>query len=434
MPYKALLGDVSNSKNTIAERVPTEILCKIFRAALPYYRLVDFEEIAFTAPWRLSRVCQHWRESALGDPSLWSTMMIDCSWRSADKTAQLYPLAALQTQILRSGDLPLEITLKTGFDDAEASPHFLALLETLVQQSHRWGKLDLEWGISSPAALLVLGQIEGRLPQLHHLRLNWALLPTTIFQVAPRLRKVLSFHYTTNPLSVPWPQITHFSGRSDAGPCLEVCTEAPLLVECAFGIPYEGNAPPSGTPAVVLPQLRRLAVAGRGILPFLTAPNLEYLFLDSLTDADPFLLRSQCSLKGLDISACPSPDLIQLIPHIPTLLHFQADFIKASEAAHPTGELFRVLVDACPQLVSIHVTFTKVPCPYDALYDLFVARRRTLEFACIHDDGGLIPPAVKERFGALRSGSLGLALYDAESAGMGWMRKATEDMERPGVD
>ncbi|KAJ7186167.1 hypothetical protein C8R46DRAFT_1208246 [Mycena filopes] len=424
----------SNSKNTIAERIPTELLCKIFHGTFPHSRDAAFGDTIVTVPWKLGFVCQRWRDSALGDPSLWSSIEIQCRWRSAAQLAPYYPLAALQTQILRSGDIPLEITFGCGsHDDGEVpSSHFLALLETVVRESQRWRKLNLNWALNHPTALLILAQIKGRLPKLHHLRLNWGLLaPTAIFEVAPQLRKLESSSFLElKPLSVPWPQITHFRGRSPARVCLYICSRATGLVECAFTSPAR-HAPPPETPAALLPQLRRLAVTGAGILPFIETPNLEYLFLDSLTFAIPFLLRSQCRLKGLKAISCPSPDLIRLVPHIPTLLHLNASFTKVSEPSHPTDQLFRVFVDACPQLVSIHVTFGQLPCPYDALYDLFVARRRTLKFACLHERARIIPTAVKQRFAALRSDFLEIILEDCESRGIAWMRQATEDMQPP---
>ncbi|KAJ7168710.1 hypothetical protein C8R46DRAFT_239174 [Mycena filopes] len=424
---------LTGPQNTVCfmDLLPTELLCEIFHASLPHSRRVYFQETIVTAPWKLGVVCRRWRESALGDPTLWSSIEIKCGFLSSSQIAKYYPLAALQTQIFRSGDAPLELTFRTGYYDEQISSHFLALLEAVVGESHRWKTLNLNWGIEHPAAILIFAQIQGRLPQLHRLEINWDFLPIAIFEVAPQLRQVFSLHYEAQPLSVPWPQITHFEGESSARVCLDICTQAALLVECAFTISH-ANMTPTDMPMVLLPQLRRLAISGSGILPLLEAPNLEYLFLDTLASAAPFLLRSQCRLKGLDVSSCPSPDLIHLVPHIPTLLHFHAYFPKASEVPHHTAKLFRVLRDACPNLVSIHVTFSQVLCPYDALYDLCVARRRTLTFACIRECDDYIPPAVKQRFAALRSSSLEVILDDNESTGVAWMRKSTEDMRRPG--
>ncbi|KAJ7168039.1 hypothetical protein C8R46DRAFT_1270853 [Mycena filopes] len=419
------------AQNMIAERIPTELLCKIFHGTFPHSRDADFGDTIVTVPWKLGFVCQCWRESALGDPSLWSSIEIQCRWRSAAQLAAYYPLAALQTQILRSGDIPLEITFGCGShaNGEVPSSHFLALLETVVRESHRWRKLDLDWEIDHSAALLILAQIKGRLPQLHRLKIDGTLLPSALFEVAPQLRSVSSFRYETKPLSVPWPQITHFRGKSTAQVCLDICTLAPQLVDCAFTTPDASDATPPGTPGALLPQLRRLAVFGSSLLPFLDAPNLEYLFIDTLASAIPFLLRSRCRLKGIGASYCSSPDLIQLVPHIPTLLHFQADFPWAVEAPHATHQLFRVLLDTCPNLVSLHVTFGHPPFPYDALYNLIVARQRTLTFVCLQERHGIIPSDVKQRFGALRSDSLEVILYDNDSPALAWTRVATEDMQ-----
>ncbi|KAJ7168028.1 hypothetical protein C8R46DRAFT_1191971 [Mycena filopes] len=415
----------SDSKETICfveRRVPTELLSEILHATRPLA----------SAPWHLGLVCQRWRACSLRDPSLWSSIELDRSWRSGSQIARHYPLEALQTQMLRSGELPLDVILKSGVHDPSSGVqyHLLALLEIVVRQSHRWGKLHLEWHLQDS----VLEKIRGRLPRLHHLELGASFsLYGEIFDIVPQLRKFFlsGIHSDPASLSIPWSQITHFRGRFPAWGCRDIFFRT-KLEECSFEIcqGWHGSTPPPGTPVALVPRLRRLAVTGRGLLPVLEAPNLEYLFLDTPVSAVPFILRSQCCLKGLEISSSVSSEVTRLITHIPTLLHLRAYFVGPSGIRQPAEKLFRVL-DVCPQLESIDLTFSDVPCPYDALYELIVARRRTLRFVCIRKRDGTFPPAVKERLQALGGHFLDIILHDVESMDMAWTHNATEDMKRP---
>ncbi|KAJ6569046.1 hypothetical protein B0H19DRAFT_1256726 [Mycena capillaripes] len=124
------------------QRVPAEVLCDILHFTLPHKRRVGAKNIPI-APWRLALVCQHWRQCALAYAALWSFINIDGTAVDAQSSSyatlisEYYPLAALETQIARSGDVALKVSLHWPVYTADAS-HLDTLLELVVSESDRW--------------------------------------------------------------------------------------------------------------------------------------------------------------------------------------------------------------------------------------------------------------------------------------------------------
>ncbi|KAJ7767197.1 hypothetical protein B0H16DRAFT_1789188 [Mycena metata] len=267
---------------TLLGWLPTEILCEIFRSTLPWKRRHNNNTHLLTPPWVLGLVCRGWRECALGDVKLWTKIEIDCTGLMTEtKIVEHFPLAALETQIARSGTAPLDVKFESS-RTPWASDYISCLLELLVQQSNRWERLDLTFLHIYP---LVLTQIKGNLQSLK-LTFCSAPLPPQIhdvFEIAPQLRDVTMINDSEDTdrwdapvLSASWEQITRYGGSFSAEICVDILCRAELLVEC--GLHDSGDDMSPGTSLAILPRLRRLAIAHPRVLKFLKTPNLEYLF------------------------------------------------------------------------------------------------------------------------------------------------------------
>ncbi|KAJ7773901.1 hypothetical protein B0H16DRAFT_1880417 [Mycena metata] len=444
------INSIRDARSSALERLPTEMLCEIFRATLPWSRRLppqeneDIDEIdddedidaasligseVGTPPWRLGLVCKRWRECAVGDPTLWVTVDIQCDDITADQITEFYPLAALEAQILRSRDAPLNVAfLACAFTDLP--PLAVGLLQALVQESHRWERAVLGLG---PKMLTELAPIRGRLQLLESLELLSPAIPPAlndIFGAAPQLRKVyLTDHDDENSLtrlSVPWGQITHLRAQFSAV-CVDVLCRTHLLVECNLWL--HSNVSPFVTAVAVLPRLRRLSVNNTVLLQALKTPNLEYLFLvfydrnvtiNSAAFVVAFLQRSQCQLKGLSGSNCSAGDLTPVLANTPTLLHLHVHFQFAG-VIHETARLQELPnIGICPQLISITLHLGWERCDYAALYDSIMARIATLKFVSFC--GGTSSAAsVEQRLLALRSEALDVFINDFDA-------RATKDM------
>ncbi|KAJ7762914.1 hypothetical protein B0H16DRAFT_1528143 [Mycena metata] len=434
----SLGAEYSGHPVTAVSRMPTEILCEIFRLALShkvhqtaFYDIVH-PHIEVRPPWGIGLVSKRWRECALGDALLWSKIHIDWGTKSEEQAMLCYPLEALQTQLSRSGGTALEVYFATCHSsDASAPALLLSLLQVLVDESHRWERFQFRFASGSlahqplPGTLAILGRIEGQTQRLRHLEFLAGNIPPgmlagihKIFAVAPQLRDVFLIPggfgdgYSPN-FSLPWDQLTHLRATFDTTVWIETLSRTQALVECSLGIvaPSESGAA-RGAP-IVLPELRRLAIndwSSIGPLNFLETPNLEYLFLNftSVASAVPFLQRSQCRLRGLTIPEWhfgDLPQLTQLLKNIPTLLHLHANLMHDTDEPITTTQLFRDLqnTDICPQLTSIHLTLEEHDsCDFNALYDFLMARKNTLKFVSISTEDP-IPSYMEEKLAALRS-------------------------------
>ncbi|KAJ7164489.1 hypothetical protein C8R46DRAFT_1099686 [Mycena filopes] len=430
VPSAKDFGD--DAPSLVLNTVPTEILCNIFRLTLPWHRRVrrfsGAYELVLTPPWRLALVCRRWREIALGDPSLWSHVVIEyLRGLSLTQIEERYPLAALEAQLSRSGTALLDVTLATydgGQHELDAAAQLLGRLEVLVRYSHRlegfsfgWKTSETDGGAlwqpsSSPQLPLLLAQMTGHLPHLRRLHFtSYEQLPpetSEVFRVAPQLREVFlteaNRHGRSLPsphVSAPWEQITHFSARLDRSLHLAILRRTEHLVECRLNVSY--TASHSATPPIVLPHLRRLSVSGQDILLSINAPNLQYLFLSAPDMVPPFIQRSQCSLKGFTVYSATKSDLLYSLTTITSILHLHAVLINADGITQLLQDVARL----CPQLASLSLHLYQKLSDEDhyALYDSIVAGWTTLRFVAIGALG--LPPAhILDRFFGLRSDGL----------------------------
>ncbi|KAK7001959.1 hypothetical protein R3P38DRAFT_3283769, partial [Favolaschia claudopus] len=138
-PFQARIGilqsrirDLRTILSTI-RRLPAEILSEILRAATvaEEYLPLDLScRKRHIAPWRFAHVCRFWRETALGDPHLWSRIHIvmhEITWEE-----DLLP--DLRAQIRLSGEVSLSVVLVLRFvdeDDEVQSIDYEILMDVL---------------------------------------------------------------------------------------------------------------------------------------------------------------------------------------------------------------------------------------------------------------------------------------------------------------
>ncbi|KAK7050607.1 hypothetical protein R3P38DRAFT_2866085 [Favolaschia claudopus] len=215
------------SLNPAVQRLPPEMLCEIFNWTMVdgYFRRVYGWQTP-TAPWRLTHVCQAWRDAARACPTLWSSIHIvapdpahdeysaylddtdhgdddepDSEVKKPQKrrdssvpvasakcqsdaeseeesdesddeeqfsTADYFPRAAVETQLQLSQSAPLDVVFDLGcFCSAS---HLCKLLRIVVRESNRWSALTLRW-VYTPDIFASLAKIKGRLSQLESLKL-----------------------------------------------------------------------------------------------------------------------------------------------------------------------------------------------------------------------------------------------------------------------
>ncbi|KAF7329170.1 HEME-HALOPEROXIDASE domain-containing protein [Mycena kentingensis (nom. inval.)] len=116
--------------------LPPELICKIFKSAVA---TVDNVYDVATVLLKITAVCRLWRETAIADPTLWTTLTIDC--------ARSDPAALFECFLSRTGSLPIDITAHIPTSD-----YLGDIPASFWGASTRWRKLEL----TSAEATLVL--------------------------------------------------------------------------------------------------------------------------------------------------------------------------------------------------------------------------------------------------------------------------------------
>ncbi|KAJ7876218.1 hypothetical protein B0H13DRAFT_2668735 [Mycena leptocephala] len=397
------------------ERVPPEILGEIFHWTLPHTRRIAWRDHP-TSPWRLALVSKRWRECALAYPRLWSSIHIDGNARDIEGDDYLslisdcYPLSALETQLRRSVDAPLQLSFLWPpilLSDNYPS-HLSELLEVLALHCHRWRAAQIIWDDYDPAMFRTLASIKGRLPLLTKLEFHPQLTGPLddicdLFANAPCLQEVLltdqDYRCESTPISIPWVQITRLRAKWNMNLHLAVLRAAPNLVECGLASFIDDDDVDdmllSTTPVVTLPRVERLFVLTDGSLEYLQAPVLRHLFIDGSVARVPAFLRSSgCHLTALTVFNCISDTLIPVLKTIPNLSSLQLSFHHWS-ALEDRNALFAGLtvfesssVVLCPNLARIRIVM-RAKDSYTAVLGMVESRWRSpsshLQFVRIVD-------------------------------------------------
>ncbi|KAJ7679129.1 hypothetical protein DFH06DRAFT_505619 [Mycena polygramma] len=394
-------------------RMPEEMLCEIFGWSL----VADLQ-----SPWRLARVCQTWRNTALEYGHLWSAINLPCLVSSNSA------LVKLEAQLQRSGnaDLNVRIVERTVV---------ISMLQLAVRQSHRWRTLQLALSNDTSAyELRALWHYIDSFPRLELLVLfdHYDLSIPDVFAVAPELRKVIltdiDFKCDSERVAVPWSQITHYRAKYTLQRHLEILTAAHNLQECSIGF-EEPDVTPLNT--IVLPHLRRLRTNHHHLLRHITAPALEDLVLnlqahilgeedlvlsEAWTTPVSQILLPFAGLKRLTLFSCQHIRLlIPILRNLPLLTHLVVASGSVRFAAEGgsfwfPASLFDALRDRaspeplCPNLTSIVYGYGQgfVPDPFFAMVQSRFPGR--LSFVRIYnnkDDPSSVSDAVSK---AIRTG------------------------------
>ncbi|KAJ7161773.1 hypothetical protein C8R43DRAFT_991464 [Mycena crocata] len=386
-----------------SRRFPPEILCQIFDLTLPHTRRIHETAEQPTAPWRLGFVCKQWRACALDHRRLWSSVHIDAAVLrdpgSQDVCAsKIYSIAALETQLLRSADAPLQVSFNWPQYIRTEDVHLLALLRLLVDHSNRWERISLTWPNYDSNVLRLLEPIRGRLALLRRLEFLPGELPQIfdnceLFAVAPCLREIIltdDHYFITSPdIGLPWTQLTGLRGNFRPKHLLKILRATPNLDECGLGLANNARPPLLASP-VVLSRVQRLYPFDSAVLRLLEVPQLQHLRLPSplVTDVSPFLQHSRYSLTVLSVENCPASDLLRVLHDTPTLLYLNVKF-KYWPATDDIAQIFADLTTTspmlCPELASIQIvrSLKLMGQDYEAMLGMIASRWPAKALKCV---------------------------------------------------
>jgi hypothetical protein len=239
----------------------------------------------------------------------------------------LYLAIFIDEWLVRSGQLPLSISLSDGYHDESPTAHledYRPIFKILNQNSSRWHSLDISihptlLPFLQPDCLPLLEQLHITFkPDAHH---------AIAFPPTPRLNtvKIRAFKIPefliSSGIGIQWDTVTHVSLNAiTSRNCFALLRLNPHLVHCTFHNVYdddEDHLP--GSP--IHSSLTYLSLQPRQhdssqILDNIKLPCLETLVLMNVI-VDPviaFLKRSACSLQTLSLLDWNSRKPDKLIP------------------------------------------------------------------------------------------------------------------------
>ncbi|KAJ7131369.1 hypothetical protein C8R44DRAFT_978242 [Mycena epipterygia] len=350
--YAAVLSPV--------RRVPPELMGEIFSLTLPHTRQIEGIPVD-CPPWRLGHICKSWRNWALTDPFLWCSIAI-CDHFSSDLRLS-YSIPMIETQLLRSGNVPLTVAFDSRACDWVESRRW----DLLLSECDRWSSVLLRCMEDFHILSRWLARW-GRFPEMKKLELitysdgHPLLHPLNCFSIAPNLREIIltdpGYRYKSVLLSIPWSQITRYRGRFLAMHQLEILEVASNLIECGLGF-LDAPRDIFEDKTVTLPHLRRLYVGDCDFLTHLTTPALEVLCsFGQIYPLAGLVSRSSCRLTRLVLEECePLDALVRLLGDLPSLEYLLVDnrYCRRVESKN----LFNSLTisgassDLCPRLTSL---------------------------------------------------------------------------------
>ncbi|KAK7050756.1 hypothetical protein R3P38DRAFT_2866732 [Favolaschia claudopus] len=385
----------------VSQRAPPEILSQIFRSTAPFTRTVGSCQVPI-APWPLSHVCKEWRQAAQCDAMLWSEIKIHIKQTPRSRGPPLsnpevaYPLAALQTQLYLSANVPLSIEFSAPIYSPQLR-HVRALLETLARHSQRWARFAIDaGGVDSDDTLFgALSVARGRLDALYRLSFkgwDWPPELRDIFD-APLLRDVTvpcGSPYLELTITISWSQITtlHLTDIVCPDTLLAILRQTPKLVDCTLDRFLDAIQVKQAQPTVTLPHLRRLSLHCPEIASCFEAPNLAFLKFSLVSpeiDNVRVLLHRCTQVRGLSMISscdCESSDVISILKEVPSVTHLELAVDDEEEMYHFVlqsmllDNLLPAMThaspnqqhDLCPKLNSLTVHLDSSKCRLDG-YD-----------------------------------------------------------------
>lgn len=185
-------------------RLPPELLAEVFILCLPSPGTPSFN--AHNAPGLLTQICASWRQVALSEQRLWSSITVSLSSQSSG--------VACRTWLSRSMSSPLSIYVDADDLPSSFARRMWPAISPLTEYCDRWRDVVF---LAEPAILLRLHTVKYRLISLQSLRIGWSSghLPKwpviDVFAFAPQLRKLHLTSLSLSKLIIPWSQLTELS-------------------------------------------------------------------------------------------------------------------------------------------------------------------------------------------------------------------------------
>ncbi|KAF9035391.1 hypothetical protein BDZ89DRAFT_1062167 [Hymenopellis radicata] len=330
--------------------LPLEILEEIF---LCTHSSRHFTSNAFDASgsiWKLSHVCQKWRNIALSLRSFWSTLNI-CFPKAAQHETDV---ERLETVIQRSRERLLDVSLRQDIPSRRSpgpNPSVLKrMLDIVLAESYRWQKLELS---DSARGLNVLyAPLHNRLPRLESLYLAAHIesKEQSVFKDCPCLTKVTLDGASPQVIELPWDQITELDlsaidtheDEEERRECMRLIGRCPSLE--ILSTPYWDSEDDDDTvyTRLTCSNLRKLDVTSVPVIDALTLPLLREASLRPsppqphyygiLSSFKQLLIRSKCfgaltglSLTGVPLAASPEHSLHSILSQTHSLAFLDLD-------------------------------------------------------------------------------------------------------------
>ncbi|KAJ7681796.1 hypothetical protein B0H17DRAFT_1333617 [Mycena rosella] len=295
--------------------LPPEVTSEIFLSCLPTSYTDPNKKTANPkeAPMLLSHVCRTWRKVALSTPALWCELEFDLRHANDNHV--------LKTWLSRARELPLSLKLNLWTLGAQNTD----FLDTFDGWSHRMRSLELRLGIDQLRAIeganddwsfSLLQTVTVRLVSLWLYRdvTTTTNHPFQMFRNSPLLREVSLARVPPSSISLPWHQLSKFTGESFTfSACLEILRLVPTLTECTFVACHKKTPDLQTFTHLNLQSFTVVQNEGENggnfdILTFVSLPALQALRLELCfppdnfeNTLDGFLLRSSPPLQKIVI-------------------------------------------------------------------------------------------------------------------------------------
>ncbi|KAF9023492.1 hypothetical protein BDZ89DRAFT_1069859 [Hymenopellis radicata] len=322
-----------NNLISLHRTLPSEIWLEVFLYTLSSYSDSNAFDASGTI-WKLSHVCQRWRNVALSLHSFWSTVEI----RFPKAAQQEADVQRLETVIQRSRQGPLDITLKSGYSPVPSpDPSILKrILDIVLAESYRWRVLHLSDYRGS--FNMLYAPLHNRLPRLQCLSLDRVQIEPkelSVFKDCPRLTK-LTLGEGMLGVEFPRDQITELdlSGMDLDGDeeerkaCMRLIGHCPSLE--TLSMPEWGSEDDeSAYTAITCSNMRKLSATSVPVIDALTLPRLREASLhpdpvtadyDALHSLKGLLIRSNrlgaltsLSLASVPLAASPEHSLHSIL-------------------------------------------------------------------------------------------------------------------------
>ncbi|KAF9264354.1 hypothetical protein L218DRAFT_987071 [Marasmius fiardii PR-910] len=403
--------------------LPTDILSIIFEICMRTTKNKDADVMSMkTVQWVLSQTCRSWRESVLGNPSLWRVILIGTDHYRGVKD----PLSMLGTWLSRSQSLPISCCIQLFWMQANQDHREVeaGIVDLIIGDSCRWLHVILDLD-ARPDLYHKVGAIQNPLPLLRFLQIRahhagsdidysepyGRLFQSSAFSSAPSLSIAhLEVSSSLLPISLPWHQLQRCR-LYDTALLFKEVSNLQNLSHLTLSLRH--------TDIVFLPlslaRLRRLEISFSTV--YVVVQFLDASFLPSLQDlqvVSQFRLgtenllrsirslqdRSSCQLKRMFLRIHPipirtnlrtsfgSPEIMKSFDTLKELHICFRDGISPARPQptdylpFPSQELLMILHDRnlFPRLKALYIVALHYPYPgsdtfFDGLANVITSRR-----------------------------------------------------------